>query len=67
MSHVDFAESYKNDQQDVIQSAYFGNQCSRIFTVCCYVKSPNNYVINDNVSISTKSFDHDRVASMNCL
>ena len=23
--HVDFAESYRNDQQDEIQSAYFGN------------------------------------------
>ena len=42
MLHVDFAESYKNDQRDAIQNAYFGNQCFRIFTACCYVKSPNN-------------------------
>ena len=31
MLYVHFAESYKNDQQDTIQSAYFGNQCFRIF------------------------------------
>ena len=24
--HVDFAESYRNDQQNEIKSAYFGNQ-----------------------------------------
>ena len=39
MLHVDFAESYKNDQQDAVQSAYFGNQCFRIFTAYCYAKS----------------------------
>ena len=31
MLYVHFAESYKNEQQDTIQSAYFGNQCFRIF------------------------------------
>ena len=35
MLHVNFAESYKNDQQDAIQSAYFGNQYFRILTACC--------------------------------
>ena len=36
MLHVDFVESYKNDQQDAIQSAYFGNQYIKIFTACCH-------------------------------
>ena len=36
MDQVDFAESCKNEQQDAIQSAYFGNQCFSIFTVSCY-------------------------------
>ena len=36
MVHVYF------DQQDAIRSAYFGNQCFRIFTACCYAESPNN-------------------------
>ena len=68
MLHVDIAESYKNNQQDAIQTAYYGNHCFRIFTACCYAKSPNNNdVRNDNVIVVTGSSDHDRVASMSCL
>ena len=37
--HVDYAESYKNVQQNEIQSAYFGNSTFSIFTACCYTKS----------------------------
>ena len=62
--HVGFAKSFKNDQQDAIQSEYFENQSFSIFTTCCYAKSPNNNVRNDNVIVVTGSFDHDRVASM---
>ena len=55
MLHVNFAESYKNDQQDVIQSAYFGNQYFRILTACCNAKIPNNNdVRNDNVIVYRK-------------
>ena len=42
MVQVDFTESYKSEQQDVIQSAYFGNQCFSIFTACCYFKVSGN-------------------------
>ena len=42
MLHVDFAESCKIDQHDIIQSTYFRNQCFRMFTACCYAKNPNN-------------------------
>ena len=68
MLHEDFAEIFKNHQQDAIQKAYFGNQCFRIFTECCYAKSPNNDdVRNDNVIVVTESSDHNRVASISCL
>ena len=68
MLHVDFAESYRNGQQDALKSAYFGNQCFRIFTACCYARSPNNNdVRNENVIVVTESSGHDRVASMSCL
>ena len=68
MLHVDFAEGYKNDQRDAIQSEYFGNQCFLIFTACCYAKSlNNNNVRNGNIIVVTENSDHDRVASMNCL
>ena len=68
MLHEDFAEIYKNHQQDAIQKGYFGSQCFRILTACCYTKSPNkNDVRYDHVIVVTESFDHDRVASISCL
>ena len=67
MLHVDFAENYKNDHQDTIQSAYFRNQCFRIFTACCYAKSTNNNDFrNYNVIVVAGSSDRDRVASLSC-
>ena len=65
MLHVDFTESYKNDQKYAIQNAYFKNQSFSIFTECCYTKSPNNSnVRNFSVTVVTESSDHNRVASM---
>ena len=66
MFQFDFAESYKNDQQDAIQSAYLGNQCSSFFTACCYV-NVEGVIKNQNVVILTERSEHDRVASMSCL
>ena len=66
MIQIDFPESYKNEQQDVIQSAYFGNQCFSIFTACCYFNVQGK-IKNDNVVVVTKRSEHDRVASMSCL
>ena len=66
MIQVDFAESYSNEQQDVIQSAYFGNQCFSIFTGSCYLNVQRN-IKNDNVIVVSKISDHDIVASMSCL
>ena len=37
--HVNYAESYRNNQQDEIQIWYFGNSSFSIFTACCYTKS----------------------------
>ena len=72
MVQADFAESYKNDQQDAIQNTYFGNQGFSIFTACCYFKVTNNNVIdgkntNSNAIVVTERPDHDRAASMSCL
>ena len=50
------------------KKAYFGNQCFRIFTACCYTKSPdNNDIRNDHVIVVTESSDHDRVAFISCV
>ena len=68
MLQEDFDEIYKNHPQDAIQKAYFGNQCFRLFTACCYAKNPNNNdVRNDNVIVVTESSVQDRVASISCL
>ena len=67
-SKVDITEIYRNDQQDAIQSAYFGNQGFSIFAVCCYDKPVGSDDLqNDNVMMVTESSYHDRLASMTCL
>ena len=38
MLRVDLAESYKNDQQGVMQDVYFRNQCFSTFTACYFAK-----------------------------
>ena len=68
MLHVNFGESYKNDQQDATQSAYFGNQYFRIFTACCYAKSLLTKLEMTMSSLLPKvPTDHDRVAPLSCL
>ena len=66
MVQVDFAESYKNDQHNALQSAYFGNQCFGIFTVCCSF-NVDGKIKNNNVIVVTERSDYQRVASMSCL
>ena len=63
---IDFPESYKNDQQDAIQSAYFGNQSFSIIVTCCYFNIDGK-IKSSNVIVVTERLDHDRVASMTCL
>ena len=65
MIQVDFAESYRNEQQDAIESAYFGNQCFSIFTVSCYFNVQGKKT--DTVIVVTDRSDHDRVTSMSFL
>ena len=68
MLHVDFAESYKNDQQEAIQSAYFGNRCFRIFTACYAKKKVLIITMLEMIMLSLpRNSSHDRVASMGCL
>ena len=64
--HVDYAESYKNVQQNEIQSAYFGNSIFSIFTACCYTKSlidNGDGLKKDSVVVISESKDHNRIAA----
>ena len=65
--HVDFAENYKNDQQDEIQSAYFGHDSFSLFTSCCYYVGADNNINHQSFVIVTESSDHNRVTSMSSL
>ena len=43
--HVDFAESYRNDQQNEIKSTYFGNKNFSLFISCCYFNGVTSVVV----------------------
>ena len=64
--HVDYAESYKNSQQNEIQSA---NTAFSIFTACCYTKSPDDDggLKKDSIVVISESRDHDRAAAITCV
>lgn len=64
---MDYAESYKNSQQNEIQSAYFGNSTFSIFTACCYSRSPDGSLKKDSIVVISESKDHDRKASLTCV
>jgi len=64
--HVDFAESYKNSQQNEIQSAYFGNSTFSIFTAFCYTKYDGE-LKKDSIVVISESKEHDRAAALTCL
>ena len=66
--HVDFAVSYRNDQQNEIQSAYFGNQSFSLFTSCCYFKGVTSEIRNKSVVVVvTENSNHNRIVSVSCL
>ena len=60
--HVDFAESYRNDQQN-----NFVNQTYLLSTSWCYFKGATSEIRNKSVVVMTKNSDHKRITSMNCL
>ena len=65
--HVDLAESYRNDQKNEIQSAYFCNESFALFTSCCYFKGATSEIRNKSFVVVTENSDHNRIASMSCL
>ena len=65
--HADFAESYRNDKENEIQSAYSGNQSFSLFTPRCYFKGVTSEIRNKSVVVVTKNSDHNRITSISCL
>ena len=69
---VNLAESYRNDQQNEIQSTYFGNQSFSLFTSCCYFKGATSEIRNESVVVVMENsiieiIDNNRITSMSCL
>ena len=64
---VDYSESYKNAEQNKIQSAYVGRSCFSIFTACCYYGIEKGVVMTYPVTITSESSDHSRIAAFCCV
>ena len=62
---IDYSESYANQEQGQIQSAYFGQQTFSIFTACCYLLIDGE-IVNENVTITSEASDHSRIAALSC-
>ena len=65
--YVEFAESYRNDKQNEIQGAYFGNQSFSLFTSCCYFQDATSEIRNKSVVVVTENSDHNIITSMSFL
>ena len=65
--HVDYSESYKNRQQDEIQSAYFGQSTFSLFTACVYHLDDSGSLIKRPITVVSESSDHSRIAALTCI
>ena len=57
--HLDLTESYRNNQKNENQCAYFGNQSFSLFTSCCYFKGATSEIRNKIVVVVTENLDHN--------
>ena len=63
--HVDYSGNYKDEEQDEIQSAYFGHNSFSIFTACCYTRGIDDTLLNEN--FTSEATDHSRIAAFSCI
>ena len=64
---IDYSESYKNAEQNEIQSTYFRRSCFSIFTACCYYRTEEGELMTYPVTITSESSDHSRIAAFSCV
>ena len=64
---MDYSESYKNKQQDEIQSAYFGQSCFSLFTACVYHKDEDGNLVKLPICVVSESNDQSRSAALACV
>ena len=64
---VDYSESYKNKQQNEIQSAYFGQTSFSLFTACVYYVDEKKSLGKRPVCVVSESNDRSRAAALTCI
>lgn len=67
MINVDYSENYANQEQQEIQSAYFGHECFSIFTACYYLRAANGEFVNENITETSEASDHSRIDADTCV
>ena len=65
--HIDYSESYKNKQQDEIQSAYFGQPSLSLFTACVYHLDSIGDLVERPITVVSESSNHSRIAALTCI
>ena len=65
--HVDYRGSYKNKQQNEIESAYFGQTSFSLFKACVYYVDEKNSLVKRPVCFASESSDHSRAAALTCI
>ena len=65
--NVDCSETYVKQDQQEIQSVYFGHKCFSIFTACCYLRATNRELVNENITVTSEASDNSRIAVHTCI
>ena len=65
--YIDYSESYKNKQQDEIQSAYFGLSTFSLFTACVYHLDSIGDLVKRPITVVSESSDYSRIAALTCI
>ena len=66
--HLDYSENYKSQDQNEIQSAYFGQASFSLFTACHYYRcSETSKIKTMPTTITSEASDKSRMASITCV
>ena len=68
MVYVDFSENYKSQQQNEIQSAYFGHSTFSLFTACVYYRNTDDGEVKKiPMTVTTEASDKSRITAISCV
>ena len=67
LMEVYYSKSYKNAEQNEIQSAYFGRSCFSISIACCYYRTEEGDLMTYPATITSESRNHSRIAAFSCV